>query len=141
MDKQRNEFSNYNPQQCAEAGGELIVVDPLGRETDWKINLMGADSDSYMETFRKIQRRQGKELERAKKYRVQSPEQMLEDGIELLVAVTTGWNDKVSLAAGQTFPFSKDNARRLYRERPDIREQADAYITDRANFLQNSATS
>lgn len=132
------DMASYDPRACANAGAELAIVDPLGRETDLRIFIQGADSDAYTDEFRRIQRRQSKEFERTRKIRAQTPEQVEEDVISLLTAVTTGWNDAVKAIAGEFNPL---NARTLYRTRKDIREQVDAGISERGNFLQSSVKS
>lgn len=62
--------------------------------------------------------------------------EMLEDGLELLVACTKGWKHiKIS---GVVLPFSEENSRMLYTKYPWIREQVDTFVNDRANFLGES---
>jgi hypothetical protein len=58
----------------------------------------------------------------------------------LLAACTISWkgiNDK----AGNPVPCNNGNARALYEQAPEVRDQVDRFINDRASFLQNSATS
>jgi hypothetical protein len=65
------------------------------------------------------------------------------EGTEMLADLTAGWN-LLSLD-GQKIdvPFSRANAIELYSERSLawVREQADAFVGDRANFGKASSTS
>ncbi len=62
-----------------------------------------------------------------------SAEEIENDDLEQLVAVTVAWSG-VGLD-GSDLPYSADNARKLYKRLPWLREQAGAFVTDRANFL------
>lgn len=61
------------------------------------------------------------------------------DALDLLAACTLAWSgfevDKAEMEC------NVDNARRLYRQFPWLREQAQQFVDDRANFLRGSPTS
>jgi len=61
------------------------------------------------------------------------------DSLDLLAACTLGWSGFV--VDGSELECNTENARRLYRQFPWLREQAQQYIDDRANFLKTSPTS
>jgi hypothetical protein len=132
-------IGDYNPQACADAGARLTLRGPDGKVTKAWLELMGADSDAYQEKSRELQRRRSREMERAKKIKFATPEELEEDSIELLVVATKGWGG-LEVTRGQALPFTPAAARDLYQRRPDIREQADAFINERANFLPKAAT-
>ncbi len=123
----------YNPRTAANAGAKLHLVDPAGVPTgDW-VDVMGSDSDTYIEKQREIIRRNNRELERTRKLRIAPPEQQEADEIELLVAVTRGWGG----FAGA--PFSAEALRVKLAERPDYREQVNLFVHDRMSFFRKAA--
>jgi hypothetical protein len=56
--------------------------------------------------------------------------------IDLIAACTISWTIMVD---GELYPCTRDNVREVYRRLPWLVDQADAFITDRANFLKASA--
>lgn len=101
------------------------------------IKILGKDSD----TFRKISHAQAKKrMDRFSKggFRntgfIQSPEEIEQNGIELLAACTVGWDGII--LDGKPLDFSKDNAKELYTRFPWIKEQIDVAVGDRANFIK-----
>jgi hypothetical protein len=69
------------------------------------------------------------------------PEEIENDVVELFVVMTAGWR-LISLdGKPMDVPFSKDNARELYRSSNLmwLREQADQWVSDRGNFLRASS--
>jgi hypothetical protein len=61
------------------------------------------------------------------------------DSLDLLAACTLAWSGFA--VDGSELECNAENARRLYRQFPWLREQAQQYIDDRANFLTTSQTS
>lgn len=57
--------------------------------------------------------------------------------VDMLTRITTGMSGNWTWD-GKAFPFSKENVKRLYTERPWLRQQVDEFIADRANFLASS---
>lgn len=131
----KEQQKEYSPRAAAEAGAWLTLVDPDGVPVKKKLHLMGSDSDAYMEKAREIQRRNSREMERARKIKLSSPEQQESDQLELLIAATKGWEGDF------TASFSGDAARAFYRERPDYKEQAELFVHDRASFFRRAASS
>jgi hypothetical protein len=56
--------------------------------------------------------------------------------IDLIAACTISWTIMVD---GEPYPCTRDNVREVYRRLPWLVDQADAFISDRANFLKASA--
>jgi hypothetical protein len=59
--------------------------------------------------------------------------------VERLVAATIAWSG--IMLDGELIECNSANARRLYERVDFVREDADAFITDRANFLKASSAS
>jgi len=55
------------------------------------------------------------------------------DGVDLVVDATTGWNVTID---GDKPEFTSASAKAAYIRFPWMREQADAWIANRANFLK-----
>lgn len=101
------------------------------------ITVLGVDSDRYREvtnersdanTKKAIEnRRAGREND------IVSAEQIDRNEIELLAALTTGWREIAW--NGTPFAFNAANAMKLYRERPFIKNQVNAAISDMRNFI------
>lgn len=114
-------------------GFELQLVDDTGAKIDWFVKVVGADSDAYQAALRDIQRRNIDVINRTRKVAFE-PEQQEESALELAVSATIGWRGEDAIA-----PFSAAEARRIYAEYPQIREQVDRAVNDRANFLPDAA--
>jgi hypothetical protein len=100
------------------------------------ITLAGQDSARYQGAARASRNRRLKAQQSGRRVQI-SAEEMENDGIETIVSCTLGW-DGIGVD-GAPLPFSPDNARMLYKRLPWLLEQADAFISDRANFLKASA--
>jgi hypothetical protein len=140
MESKKIDLAALDTAAGGEQGFELQLTNP-GTDValDITINVLGADSDPVVEVERELARKRGKAIEKARRLRVGSPEELEADAIELLVAATIGWKN-VELD-GTPLTFTKDNARLLYRRFRWIREQVDQAIQDRRNFLPKRATS
>lgn len=121
----------------AEQGYELQLVHPqTGAALPGKLTLLGADSSAWQDRQAELLQARVNRLAKNKKS-VASVEELEHDSIELLVAVTTGWSGIV--LGGAPFPWTPENARKLYAGYPWIREQAFEAVNDRGNFLPRSA--
>ena len=121
--------------------------------------VLGADSNE----FKRINRKQQMELQAKQKRQrrggiyLQTPEELEANGTELLVGLTTGWeedvkNDKgevisvrkeIELNEGEFIPFSPEAVQRIYEDLGFswIREQIDSEIGDRRDFLPSEKKS
>lgn len=111
----------------------MTICHPIsGEETTMRIKVMNPDSAAYKAVdtriknmgFKTAQRKGGKNL---------SVEDLDETQLQLLIGVTTGWENVIF--DGQPIEFSADNVRMVYKEFPFIREQVDRFISDRRNFF------
>lgn len=115
----------------ADAGAELELTHPVtGAPLGVTLTLAGVDSAAYRKaqaalTDKRLGRRSGKltaaELQR--------------DGIELLARCTLAWSGVV--VDGAEVACTADAARELYTRFVWIREQADAFVSERANYLRD----
>lgn len=70
----------------------------------------------------------------------QSAEEIEENALSQTVALTAGWPVPFQVN-GERLTYSPANARKLYQTFPWVKEQADEFIGDRANFLTVSQSS
>jgi len=112
------------------------------------ITVLGKDSDE----FQKITRQQNKKRMdrmskngfRSGKVAPPSQDEIDSDNLDMLAGCTTGWkvidDDGVELGTmlldGDEVPFSTENAKKIYKRFPWIKEQVDTAIGDRANFIK-----
>lgn len=100
------------------------------------ITLLSQDSDEYKRVARTINNRKlEKSLRRGKVPKIRA-EELEKDQLDLLVACTVSW-DNITYNS-KPLECTPENARLLYQNVPAVREQVDAFIGDRANFLGNS---
>lgn len=135
MAEQLQSLAELDTCKGADAGFECQINHPTtGAPIALWITVLGTDSETYRRTLNAQTRRM---QERARKTRRPStPEEIDEDALQLLAAVTTGWRAELELDKGVPFPaFSKAAAVDLYRRFRWIREQVDQAVGDRANFL------
>ena len=109
------------------------LFDQPGKEL-W-IEVIGADSQDYRDALMDIQRRR---MARIKKTRdlTTTPEQIDAEALELLCVATRRWQLTLD---GVALPCDDPTKTAVYRRFAWIREQVDAAIEDRANFLRPSA--
>lgn len=112
-------------------GEELTIVSPTtGEETPVTITLVGMDSETYRHAQNAVANRRING--RRKKISV---EELNRESIEILARCTLGWQGIV--VDGQELAPDVENAVKLYTRFPWIKEQADAFASDRANYLQD----
>jgi hypothetical protein len=117
---------------AAETGTELVLLNPIDDEpTDMKIMVLGFDSSKAKEAIRASG---NKRLKRGKL--VSTMEEMEQSGLNLTAACTISWSGIEE--NGEEVEFAPANVKRIYTEYPWIKEQVDAFIGDRANFLSKS---
>lgn len=140
------DLGKLNTRRGAEEGAELELVhfetrEPLGIF----IRLRGLDSTVFRDQMIANQRRMRSRLVAEKRAEASGAE-IEADAVSLLAACTQSWRDAelgkpVLEIDGAELECTPDNARRVYTEFTWIREQVDAFVGDRANFLQRSGTS
>ena len=136
------DLAQFDTTTTADAGAFMQLVNPatgavLFTKDQEPIGIIfaGADSDRARSYTRKSQNRR---LAMAPQRRGKiTAEEIEEDGIGLLVACAINWKN-VSLD-GAPLEFNEANLRKLFARIPAFREQADAFIGERANFLRSDA--
>lgn len=134
------DFSKLDTTKHADEGAELELLSPIDDTVlrDEKtgeavtIKVIGTDSKDYTKVYQKIQDRRIQKRFKKGKTTITAAE-MQEEAMDMLVACTKGW--KHIEIEGKELAFSEDNARMLYTKFPWVREQVDAFVSDRANFL------
>lgn len=126
-----------------EKPSRMIVVHPVSRQplrsadgVEAFIDLYSGDSDPARRHQRAVSRRRLAVRGRAKV----TPEEIETEGVELLAAITAGWNLVGLDGASIDVPFSIENARELYAD-PAVawlRDQVDEFASDRGNFSKPS---
>lgn len=100
--------------------------------------LLGSDSPVYEAKVREIGLRR---IAAQSKVPAPSREELLEaadrNALELLVTATVGWRN-ITDSKGQEVSFSPAGAEALYSKFPAVKDQAEAFIRDRINFLAGS---
>lgn len=134
------DLADLDTRSGGEAGFPVVLVHPKnGQQLGATITVRGADSPTYQAAMVDQQRRRLDALARNRRAAQQNVEQAALDALELLAAVTVGWEGITR--NGVPVPFSQPEAVKLYRDFPWIAEQVEAAIYDRGNFLPQSAKS
>ncbi|CAB4130458.1 hypothetical protein UFOVP119_82 [uncultured Caudovirales phage] len=102
------------------------------------LTVRGPDSDTYRQYTRaQVNKRLQRQADERKAREVDFDE-VDTDSLTLLVNSTMGWENVLD-TDGNPIPFTKENCTALYRNYPVLREQVDAFISNRANFLKASS--
>ncbi|MBV5327025.1 MAG: hypothetical protein JZU65_05215 [Chlorobium sp.] len=150
-------LAKHKTDVVANKGVALEIYSAANLPLGIRFFVLGTDSEEW----EKINRKQDKaRLEKQKRtrgvYLATSDETRL-NGTETLAGLTTGWEEDVTnekgevigtrleieLEEGEFVPFSKEAVRTIYGDigYSFIREQVDAFIGDRRNFLPTASRS
>jgi len=144
------DLTQLDTSKTAETGVAVALRHPVTHvPLGVRIQVAGVDSDTYRSHIR---RQQNRRMEQAKRSRGQisiSAEELENDALDLLVACTKGWESDIeehgekktvsAIPCGEQglLPCTPENVRKVYAN-PGfawLREQVDAEIGDRSNFL------
>lgn len=130
------DLATLDPAGASEGAATCTLRHPVTQEElSVTITVMGMESHTALSHQRaQIKKRMGRGG--GKSYTM---EQMESDSIELAARLTTGWTGVEW--QGNDLPFTTENARMLYRERPWVRRQVETFVNDLGNYLGNSASS
>ena len=142
--------------EAANKGRAVALIHPATQVSiGIRFYVLGSDSKE----FRRILRKQQMEnIEKQKKTRrgiyMATPEEIEVNGLEMLVGVTTGWDEdikneagevtgvrkEIELNVGEFVAFSPEAVKQIYSNLGFswIREQIDAEIGDRRDFLPSA---
>lgn len=137
------DLSQFDTVKHGEAGvdmplrfnGVVLKDDKTGQPMT--IRLMGKDAGEFRRRSHEIA---NKRIEMSATKGVQlnfNSEELELEHIELMVLLTKGWSG-ISLD-GAELPFTEDNARKLYKRFPWLREEVDKFTGARANYLGNAS--
>lgn len=136
------DLSTLDTSATAEAGAKMEVQHPTTgavlTSTDGSavtITLAGQDSELFRKADRKISNRRLNTTAAGQRIKLNA-EGIDNDSLERLVACTISWSG-VGFG-GSDKECAPDNAREVYKKLPWLREQAETFISDRANFLKAS---
>lgn len=138
------DFASIDTKKLSESGVPLLILKLDGKPLADKdgnpvrITLLGPDSAKYRALTREnIRRRLEKRAlgAAATEFDVDEVER---ETMEILAVCTVAW-EGVNTPQGEAIPCSLENARKLYEAYPVIREQVDAFVGNRANFIPASS--
>lgn len=129
-------LEQFDIETGADKGAKLELLDKFGKKSGEWIMLLGEDSQTYQQKLaehnqNRIQRLAARQVGLGGMKFTQ--DDVRTEMIERLVAVTREWSFK--LADGQPFPCTPDNIEKVYRKSAVIREQVEAFVNERSNFL------
>lgn len=140
------DFANLDTVEGSNKGFELRLFNPTTlKDLDIWITVLGRDSDEYRNLSNAHQQKRISKMSRAGSVRAtfSTPEEFDREAVELLAAVTKSWRQVEDGKERDTLTVKKEelvcgkeNAARLYKEYPWVKEQVDAAVLDRANFLK-----
>ena len=125
------DLKNLDVVSLANTGTTVDIVHPVtGDPLGIKVTVAGMDSDLYRKAQRKILNKRLND----KKFKTRA-EELENESIDLLAHCTMSWEGVEE--DGVVVPFTVDNAKKVYRTYPWMKEQVDVAIGDRGNFLGN----
>ena len=134
---ERINLEAFDTVRGGEAGIELRIKTPDGREWPGHIRIRGFDSETYQRTLDEQQRRL---LASGVARRVPTVEDLAANELELAAALVIGWTLPIDWE-GKPLDYSPANAQLLLKRFRWIREQVERAAGVRANFLPGSSTS
>jgi hypothetical protein len=135
------DFAALDTKKGAEAGFEVQLAHPhTAAPLPLWIMVLGKDASLYQSTARTQNNKRIERLARANRVTLTAQE-LADDTLDLLVTVTVAWrSENGATLDGEPFPkFSPAAVKAFYLRFPWVREQVDAAIHDRGNFLPGSA--
>lgn len=120
----------------ADEGATLELLHPSTMDVieGMTITLLGQDSQVYRKLSLGKQQAALNRMKRGKKAEDLDAEKLSEDSINDLVKLTVAWTGFER--DGKPVEFNEVNVKNIYTEFPWIREQAQEFIADRANFFR-----
>lgn len=120
----------------ADKGATLEIIHPETEEAipGMTITLLGQDSAVYRKIQLAKQQAILNRMSKGKKMVDLDAEKLAEDTIDDLVKLTVKWSGFEM--GGEDLPATPENVRMVYAEWPWIREQAQEFVANRANFFR-----
>lgn len=138
------DFSKYDGiAEKAEEGVPMHLRDPAGEPqfeadgtTPVTITLRGRDSRLVRETLQKMAKMSLRQ--QAAGLATDEVTAAERNAVEVLAAATVAWSDSITLE-GKPLPCTVENARLLYSRYRWLREQVEAFASNRVHFMGNSS--
>ena len=128
------DLSTLDLSVAASEGATLTLTHPgtgedlYSDDKPMTITVLGKDSAEYRGAIRKAANARMKNRKK-----VDTVEALESESVGLMSTITTGWSGIT--VDGEEMAFNAENAKELYRRFHWIREQVDAFVDERANFL------
>lgn len=139
-------LESVDTKTLSESGVEVVIkkmnskeplLDANGKPVTIKV--MGPDSTKYRSLSRsQIRKRLTRMAAGQKEVTEADMDETESDGLDILAACTISWTG-VLTPKGEEIPCNAENARKLYLHYPVVKEQIDAFISERENFLRASS--
>lgn len=146
MTEQTYDLNQLDVGAKAEEGTQMPVRHPITGKpifdedgTPWTITLLGADSPSHTQALHKRANKRAKEgMKGGFRGRNLTAEQIDADELELLIHATKAWHIRLD---GELLGSSDEVKRDTYQRFQWLRDQAEAWMGDRANYLGEQSSS
>ncbi|MBF0375535.1 MAG: hypothetical protein HQL38_18530 [Alphaproteobacteria bacterium] len=132
------DLASLDTAACANRGAAMTLLHPATRQPlldsegqAVAITLAGQDSEAWRKAQRIVSNRRLAARGKAKL----TAEELEVEALEMLARCTLAWTGVV--IDGKALDCTPANARHLYERLPWVREQADDFVADRANYLGN----
>lgn len=124
--------------KLADEGAVMEVRHPETEELieGMTLTLLGKDSAVYRQLRRKRQNAALARVSKGKKALDTDAEKMEAEGLEDLVALTRGWTGFT--LDGVPLEFNAENVRKVFSGWEWLREQAEEFVSSRANFFRGT---
>lgn len=133
------DIKKHNPTDVAEAGFEFTVVLPDGTETDAKIKVRGSNSpkvkDFYRKAFNEMQIKESAAKRRGKEAEPMSLDESEDFAVRSSAVRIISWSNIEE--DGKPVVFSKDEAERMMKAYPFLRELVTKESEEITNFRHN----
>ena len=133
------DIKKHNPTDVAEAGFEFTVVLPDGTETDAKIKVRGSNSpkvkDFYRKAFNEMQIKESAAKRRGKEPEPMSLDESEDFAVRSSAVRIISWSNIEE--DGKPVLFSKDEAERMMKAYPFLRELVTKESEEITNFRHN----
>ena len=135
------DLGSFETRTVSNAGVDYAIINPrTGEPSATVFTLLGKDSDEYLEYRDAVDREMQSKLILAVANTAKNATEAKADTasdldmiIDELVVLTKGWRNV--RWNGEELTFSKENARKIYRENAIVRAQVKRFTEDRSNFF------
>lgn len=124
--------------EVKDPGGDPLYQDEAGK-IPVTITLAGTESALWRKAEDVVYNRRLKSSNPRQNFAAKTAEEQRQDAAYLLASVTLAWDGIVF--KGEKLECTRDNAKMIYLALPFLREQVDAFLGDKRNFIKASSIS